>query len=124
MEVILNLALCNKWYQLIDMLSTNIFPTAFQRNKDSKCMCICVCVCIPACVLSMCATKLTVIPLSSRMSPTEVFKELKNNTKYTLYSCCCLISKSCLTRCNCMDYCAADFPVLHCLLEFAQSHVH
>ena len=29
-----------------------------------------------------------------------------------------------LTLCNPMDYSTPDFPVLHCLLEFAQTRVH
>ena len=35
--------------------------------------------------------------------------------------CCCSVTMSCLTLCNCNMPC---FPVLHCLLEFAQTHVH
>ena len=38
--------------------------------------------------------------------------------------CCCSVAKSFLTLCNPMDYSTPNFPVLHCLLEFAQSHVH
>ena len=30
----------------------------------------------------------------------------------------------CLTPCDPMDCCMPGFPVLHCLLEFAQTHVH
>ena len=37
---------------------------------------------------------------------------------------CCSITKSCLTLCNPMDYSIPDVSVLHCLLEFAQTHVH
>ena len=32
--------------------------------------------------------------------------------------------KSCLTLCNPMDCNTQGFPVLHHLLEFAQTHVH
>ena len=39
-------------------------------------------------------------------------------------SCCCSIAKSCLTLCNPMDCSTPVFPVLLCLLEFAQTHVH
>ena len=31
---------------------------------------------------------------------------------------------SCLTLCDPMDCCMLGFPVLHCLLELAQTHVH
>ena len=37
---------------------------------------------------------------------------------------CCLIAKSCPTLRDTMDCSAPGFPVLHCLLEFAQIHVH
>ena len=36
----------------------------------------------------------------------------------------CLVGKSCLTLCNPMDCGSPEFPVLHCLPDFAQSHVH
>ena len=36
--------------------------------------------------------------------------------------CCCLVAKSCLTLCNPMDCSTSGFPVLHYLLEFAQTH--
>ena len=38
--------------------------------------------------------------------------------------CCCSITKSRLTLCNPMDCSTPGFPVVHCLLEFAQTHVH
>ena len=43
-----------------------------------------------------------------------------------LYSlcCCCSVDKSCPTLCNPMDGSTAGFPVLHYLLEFAQTLVH
>ena len=37
---------------------------------------------------------------------------------------CCSVAKSCLTLCKPMDCSTLDFPVLHYLLEFAQTHVH
>ena len=51
----------------------------------------------------------------------------KGQTKYVcgLDCCCCCSSsfaQSCLTFCNPMDM--PGFPVLHHLLEFAQTHVH
>ena len=39
-------------------------------------------------------------------------------------SCCCSVAKSCLTLYNPMDCSMPGFPVLHYLLEFAQTHVH
>ena len=38
--------------------------------------------------------------------------------------CCCSITKSCPTLCDPMDCSTPGFPVLHCLPEFAQTHVH
>ena len=35
----------------------------------------------------------------------------------------CSVTKSCLTLCNPMDCSTLGFPVLHCLTEFAQTHV-
>ena len=37
---------------------------------------------------------------------------------------CCWVTKSFLTLCNPVDCSAPGFPVLHCLPEFAQIHVH
>ena len=36
----------------------------------------------------------------------------------------CSVSRSCPTLCNHMDYSTPGFPVLHHLLELAQTHVH
>ena len=36
----------------------------------------------------------------------------------------CYVTKSRLTLCNPMDCSMPGFPVLHCLLEFAKTHVH
>ena len=38
--------------------------------------------------------------------------------------CCCSVAKSCLTLCDPMDCSTPGFPVLHYLLELAQTHVH
>ena len=38
--------------------------------------------------------------------------------------CCCSVAKLCLTLCDPLDYSMPGFPVLHCLPEFVQSHVH
>ena len=39
-------------------------------------------------------------------------------------SCCCSVAKSCLTLSDPMDCSMPDFPDLHYLPEFAQTHVH
>ena len=38
--------------------------------------------------------------------------------------CCCSVTKLCLTLCDPKDCSELGFPVLHCLPEFAQTHVH
>ena len=38
--------------------------------------------------------------------------------------CFCLVAKLCLTLCSPVNCSPPDFPVLHCLPEFAQNHVH
>ena len=38
--------------------------------------------------------------------------------------CCCSVTPSCATLCDCMDYNTSGFSVLHHLLELAQTHVH
>ena len=43
----------------------------------------------------------------------------------SLYSeACCSVAKSCLTLCNPINCSMLGFLVLHCLPEFAQTHVH
>ena len=37
---------------------------------------------------------------------------------------CCIVTKSCLTPCNTMNCSIPGFPVIYCLPEFAQTHVH
>ena len=37
--------------------------------------------------------------------------------------CCCSVNKSCLTLCYPMG-CTPGFPVLHCIPELAQTHIH
>ena len=43
---------------------------------------------------------------------------------FLVYECCCSIDKSCPTLYDPMDCSTPGFPVLHCLLEFAQTYVH
>ena len=40
------------------------------------------------------------------------------------HCCCCLIAKLCTTLCDPMDWGRWEFPALHYLPEFAQTHVH
>ena len=41
----------------------------------------------------------------------------------SLIRCCCSVTQSCSTFCDPMDCSTPGFPVLHCLSEFAQTHV-
>ena len=41
----------------------------------------------------------------------------------SIFCCCCSLAKLCLTLCDHMNCNTPVFPVLHCLLEFAQIHV-
>ena len=47
-----------------------------------------------------------------------------NSIKKMLYCCCCSVTNSCPTLCNPVDCSTPGFPVLLCLPEFAQTHVH
>ena len=49
---------------------------------------------------------------------------LRERYIYIYNCCCCPIMKSCLTLCDPMDCSMPSFPVLHYLLEFAQTDVH
>ena len=62
----------------------------------------------------------------------EICKTNKKKTLETFFNMhflfmvcsCCSVSQLCLTLCSPMDNCMPGFPVLHYLLEFAQTHVH
>ena len=47
----------------------------------------------------------------------------ENKIPYSPF-CCSLVAKAYLTLCDPMDFSTPGFPVLHSLLEFAQTHVH
>ena len=57
-----------------------------------------------------------------------LFKVLKTQVHLIfiaiLWRCCCLVAKSCPALWDSMDCSMSGFPVLHCLPEFAQIHVH
>ena len=44
--------------------------------------------------------------------------------KCAAYGCCHSAAQLCPTLCNPVDCSMPDFPVLHYLLEFAQTYVH
>ena len=44
---------------------------------------------------------------------------------YNIFTiCCCSVSQSCPILCDPMDCTILGFPVIHCLPEFAHTHVH
>ena len=47
----------------------------------------------------------------------------KMSHAFISHCCCCSVAQSVLTLCNPMSSSTPGFPVLHCLLEFAQTHV-
>ena len=47
-----------------------------------------------------------------------------NSCIFPYICCCCSVTKSYLTLCDSMRCSMPGFPVLHYLLEFAQTHVH
>ena len=49
---------------------------------------------------------------------------IETNTTFLSNLCCCPVAQSCLTLCDHMNISTPHFPVLHYLLEFAQTHVH
>ena len=54
-----------------------------------------------------------------RMCATEI-----NKLKCIDNCCCCSVTQSCSSLCDPMDSSMPGFPVLHHLLELAQTHVH
>ena len=49
---------------------------------------------------------------------------VKGHRKVWKYSCCCSVTKSCLTFCDPMDCSMPGFPVPHHLPELPQTHIH
>ena len=47
-----------------------------------------------------------------------------HSSNHTYVTCCCSVTQSRPTLCNPMDCSTPGFPVLHYLLEFAQTHAH
>ena len=56
--------------------------------------------------------------------PTSILNHLWGVVQMEWGQNCCSVSQSCLTLCDSMDCSMPDFPVLHHLLDLAQTHVH
>ena len=63
------------------------------------------------------------LPQANLLIPNVMFG-LYINPYCSLFILYCSVTKSCLTLCNPMNGSTPGFPVLHCLLEFAQDRVH
>ena len=62
-----------------------------------------------------------------KWSPLALLVEIEVDTatmETSICCCCCSFAQSGLTLCNPMDCSKPGFPVLHHLLEFAQTYVH
>ena len=58
------------------------------------------------------------------VTESDVTEWLSRSLLISVHTSCSSVVKSCLTLCYPMDCSTPGFPVLHCLLEFAQTHVH
>ena len=74
------------------------------------------------CVQILCINAQRIKHIPRNMGVIHPFIQLKVRCTFT--HCCCSVAQSCLTLCEPMDCSTAGFPVLHCLPEFAQTHVH
>ena len=54
----------------------------------------------------------------------NLLRQFIHSTNIYWVICCCSVTQSCPTLCDPMDCSMPGFPVLHHLLEFAQTHVH
>ena len=77
------------------------------------------------CLLNMPLTNQKwVFCLCFHLSLPSVQNTVSNFTQNSWGGCYCSLTKACLTLRNPMDCRTPGFPVLHYLLEFAQTHVH
>ena len=60
----------------------------------------------------------------SHLHPVLLILSLQTWKQIQLSDCCCSATQSCPALCHPMDCSMPGFPVLHCLPEFAQTHVH
>ena len=54
----------------------------------------------------------------------KCWQEYREKENLVHGGCCCPVTQSCSVLCDPMDCSTPVFPVLHYLLEFAQTHVH
>ena len=89
-------------------------------------MCVCVCMYVKHKVRHDLATEQQQVYKYDwfilTLYPATLVNSLINSKNFFLN--CCSVTKSCLTLCDLMDYCVPGFLILHCLPEFAQTHIH
>ena len=68
----------------------------------------------------------SLVPRMRNMWPLDLWLKKGLPPLCSCHKCClcCLVAKLCSTLCDPMDCSTPCFPVLHYLLEFAQTHVH
>ena len=75
----------------------------------------------------VCLFFIHVLPVNHTVCVFWGYLSLLTNTGFILadvwYTPCCSVAQSCATLCDPMDRSTPGFPVLHCLPEFAQTHV-
>ena len=59
-----------------------------------------------------------------KLPASSVNRTQKPTRRYSYFLCSCSATQSCPTVCHPMDCSMLGFHVLHCLLEFAKTHVH
>ena len=52
------------------------------------------------------------------------FNEQCDDFLRIIFCCCCSFAKSCPTLCDPIFCSTPPFPILHCILEFAQTHIN
>ena len=64
------------------------------------------------------------VPQAANLNSWDFGPMQKSSLTFVICCCCCSVAKSRPTLCDPVDCSTPGFPVLHHLLEFAQTHVH
>ena len=85
---------------------------------------LCIPILLLFCVLVFFATRQAGSSSPTGTEPSPALEGRVPTTGHQGSPWCYLVTRSCPTLCDPMDYSTLGFPVLHCLPEFAQTHVH